>query len=49
MNVCGDGILIKLLCFWTLSVVLFLFKTQLFKDWILSPSSGGTYSVGLNR
>jgi hypothetical protein len=26
-----------------------LFKTQHFRDWILSPSSGGTYSVGPNR
>jgi hypothetical protein len=26
-----------------------LFKTQRFGDWILSPSSGGTYSVGPNR
>jgi hypothetical protein len=39
---------------WTLSVVLFLskapsllcFKTQRFGDWILSPSSSKTYSVG---
>jgi hypothetical protein len=40
----------KLLCFWTLSSVLFLFKTvlffvraQRFGDWILSPSSGGNW------
>jgi hypothetical protein len=26
-----------------------LFKTQSFGDWILFPSSSGTYSVGLNR
>jgi hypothetical protein len=26
-----------------------LFKTQRFADWILSMSSGGTYSAGLNR
>jgi hypothetical protein len=26
-----------------------LFKTQRFGEWILSPSSGGTYSVGPNR
>jgi hypothetical protein len=26
-----------------------LFKTQYFGGWILSPSSGGTYSVGSNR
>jgi hypothetical protein len=25
------------------------FKTQRFGDWILSPSSGKTYSVGSNR
>jgi hypothetical protein len=34
---------IKSLLFWTLPIVLFLFKTQRFGDWILSPSSGGTY------
>jgi hypothetical protein len=27
----------------------FLKKTQRFGDWILSPSSGKTYSVGSNR
>jgi hypothetical protein len=27
----------------------FIYNTQRFGDWILSPSSGGTYSVGLNR
>jgi hypothetical protein len=27
----------------------FLFKTERFEDWILSPSSGGTYSVGPNQ
>jgi hypothetical protein len=26
-----------------------LFKIRRFGDWILSPSSGGTYSVGPNR
>jgi hypothetical protein len=35
------------LCFWTLSL-LFLFKTQHFGDWILPPSSDGTYLVGSN-
>jgi hypothetical protein len=40
--------LVQLLCFWTLSIVLFLFKTQTFGDWILSLSSGGTYSLGSN-
>jgi hypothetical protein len=39
----------KIFGFWTLSIVLFLFKTQRFGDWILSPSSGKTYSVGPNR
>jgi hypothetical protein len=38
----------QLLCFWTLSTVLYLFtNTQRFEDWILSPSSGGTYSQEL--
>jgi hypothetical protein len=32
-----------------LKTALFIFKTQRFGDWILSPSSGKTYSVGLNR
>jgi hypothetical protein len=27
----------------------FSFKTRRFGDWILFPSSGGTYSIGLNR
>jgi hypothetical protein len=43
--------------FWTLSIVLslsknrpvYFFKAQRFGDWILSPSSGKTYSVGSNR
>jgi hypothetical protein len=46
----------QILCFWTLSIVLslsknrpvYFFKTQRFGDWILSPSSGKTYSVGPN-
>jgi hypothetical protein len=46
----------SILRFWTLSIILFLsktpsclyFKTQHFGDWILSPSSGKTYSVGPN-
>jgi hypothetical protein len=46
---CEDGILIQLLCFWTLFVVQFVFKTQRFGDWILSPSSGRNYSVEPNR
>jgi hypothetical protein len=28
LKVCDDGILTQLLCFWTLSIVLFLFKTH---------------------
>jgi hypothetical protein len=48
LKVCVDSILIQLLCFWALSIGMFLFKTQHFGDWILSPSSGGTYSVGPN-
>jgi hypothetical protein len=31
---------IQLLCFQTLSIVLFLFKIQRFGNWILSPTSG---------
>jgi hypothetical protein len=41
--------IIQLSYFWTLSIVFFLFKTQRFGDWILFPSSGGTYSVEPNR
>jgi hypothetical protein len=40
LKICDDGTLIQILCFWTLSIALFLFKTQRFGDWILSPSSG---------
>jgi hypothetical protein len=47
---------IQVLCFCTLSTVLsltknrnVLFKTHRFGDWILSPSSGKTYSIGPNR
>jgi hypothetical protein len=39
----------KYLGFLTWSTVLFLFKTQRFGDWIVSPSSGGTYPVRSNR
>jgi hypothetical protein len=65
----------QLLCFWTSSGILFLFKTHSFSetgfclrlqveptqlgpidrarpyfgDWIRSPSSGGTYSLGPNQ
>jgi hypothetical protein len=38
--------LIQLLCFWTLFIVLFLFKTYCFGEWILSLSSVKAYSVG---
>jgi hypothetical protein len=49
--------LVQLFCFWTYpSSCLYLktpsflfFKTQRFGGWILSPSSGKTYSVGPNR
>jgi hypothetical protein len=51
------GYLSHILRFWTLSIVLSLsktpsclfFKTQCFGDWILSPFSGKTYSVGPNQ
>jgi hypothetical protein len=57
LKVCDDGTLLHILCFLTLSIVLSLskmsfclsFKTRHFRDWILSPSSGKTYSVGSNR
>jgi hypothetical protein len=32
-----------------LKTVLFIFQTQRFGDWIMSPSSGKTYTVGPNR
>jgi hypothetical protein len=35
-----DAILTELLCFWTLTIFLFLFKTHSFGDWILPLSSG---------
>jgi hypothetical protein len=38
-------VMLHLLCFCALSIVLFLFKTQRFGDWIPSPSSGGTESL----
>jgi hypothetical protein len=41
VNIWGNSLCLQLLNFWTLSIVLFfLFKTQRFGDWILSPSSG---------
>jgi hypothetical protein len=43
-----DCTLVKILGFWNVSIVLFLFKRQNFGDWILSPSSGKTYVV-LNK
>jgi hypothetical protein len=56
-KVCDGGTLVQILRFWTLPMVLFLskrhsclsFKTQRFGDWILSPSSSKTYSVGSNK
>jgi hypothetical protein len=57
MQVCDDGTLVQRLCFWTLSIVLslfkmsscFSFKTQRFRNWILSPSSGKTQSWKWHR
>jgi hypothetical protein len=56
LKVCDDGKLVQLLRSWTLSIVSSLskmssclcFKTR-FGDWILSSSSGKSYSVGSNR
>jgi hypothetical protein len=53
LKVCDDGTLVQILCFWTVSIVLssskkpscLFFRTQRFGDWILSPSSGKTYSL----
>jgi hypothetical protein len=46
---------VQILCFWTLSIILFLSKTSSclyfkthFGHWIVSPSSGKTYSDGPN-
>jgi hypothetical protein len=36
-----------ILCSWTLSIVLFIFKTQRFGHWYLSPAK--TYLLGPNR
>jgi hypothetical protein len=30
-------------------ITVFLFKTERFEDWILSSSSGGTFSLGSNQ
>jgi hypothetical protein len=57
LKVCDDGTLVQILCFWISSIILVLsktpsclyFKTQHFRDWIRSPSSGKTYSVGPNQ
>jgi hypothetical protein len=57
LKVCDDGTLLQVLRVWTLSIFLSLTKnssclfskTQRFADWILSPSSRKTYSVGSNR
>jgi hypothetical protein len=37
-----DELSMKVMCFWTLSVIQFVFRTQRFRDWILCTSSGGT-------
>jgi hypothetical protein len=57
LKVSDDGELVQLLRLWTLSIFssfskmlsCLYFKTQRFGDWIRSPSSGKTYSVGSNR
>jgi hypothetical protein len=56
LKVYNDGTLVQILCFWILSIVLSLSKNiglfilkKRFGNWILSPSSGKTYSVGPNR
>jgi hypothetical protein len=56
LKVCDDGTLVQTLSFVhyqssSLSETpsFLFFKTQRFGDWILSPSSGKTYSVGFNR
>jgi hypothetical protein len=44
-DVPNDGTLKQLLCFWTLSIALFWIEAHSASEtWILSPSSGGTYS-----
>jgi hypothetical protein len=49
LEVCDDAILTKLLCFWTLSIVLFLFKTHnVSETGFLFPSSGGVRRQGLD-
>jgi hypothetical protein len=54
-----DQIRSKSLCRWYINTLIlfldiihrpvFIYNTKRFGDWILSPSSGGTYSVGPNR
>jgi hypothetical protein len=46
LQVYDDGMLIKLLCTWTVPIVLFYPKHTTFRRLVLSPSAGGTYSVG---
>jgi hypothetical protein len=40
LKICDNGILIKLLTFWTLSMSCFLFKNNISEAGLLSPSSG---------
>jgi hypothetical protein len=40
---------VYIITIWTLSIPCLLLRTRHFGDWILSQSSGGTYSVGPNR
>jgi hypothetical protein len=50
LKVCDDGKLVQLLCSYRrlskMSSCLY-FKTKRFGDWIVSPSSGKTYSLGV--
>jgi hypothetical protein len=41
--------LLQILCFWTLSIVLFIFQNTMFRRLDSVSSSGKTYSVGSNR
>lgn len=48
-SLCNAKTRMEILCFWTSSIVLFLFQAQHFEDCALPPSSGKTYSAGPNR
>jgi hypothetical protein len=49
LNVCEDGMLIQLLCFWTLSILLFLFNHNISETGLYLRLQVKTYSVGPNR